>query len=184
MPQSLDVPPTVVAVTGASGAGKTTLVRALEASALTDIGCYYFDSVGVPTSHEMIACHGSPERWQRETALAWMRRLAANADRVRVAVLEGQVRPTYLQEAFAEAGVVAGFIILVDCSPGVRRARLQGPRAQPELAASQMDTWAAYLRGQADALGLPVLDTSDAPVTVSAAELRTMIAALGDVADG
>ena len=48
----------------------------------------------------------------------------------------------------------------------------------------QPDTWVAYLPGQADALGLPALDTSDAPVTVSAAELRTMIAALGDVADG
>jgi hypothetical protein len=31
----------------------------------------------------------------------------------------------------------------------------------------QPDTWVAYLPGQADALGLPALDTSDAPVTVS-----------------
>jgi hypothetical protein len=173
-----------VVLTGASGAGKTTLVQALEGADLPGVGCYYFDSVGVPSTAEMIARHGGPEQWQRDTALAWMRRLAANVDGVRVAVLDGQVRPTFLREAFAQAGVEAGIIILVDCSPAERRARLHGPRAQPEIATPEMDAWAAYLRGQADALGLPVLDTSDASVAASAAELRAMITEIGHPVSG
>jgi hypothetical protein len=41
-----------------------------------------------------------------------------------------------------------------------------------------MDCWAAYLRGQADALGLPVLDTAR-PVDVAVAELAAMVEELG-----
>src|SRR5438093_1112054 len=50
---------------------------------------------------------------------------------------------------------------LARLNPEVRHARLVGPRGQPELSNSQMDCWAAYLRGQADALNLPVIDTTD-----------------------
>jgi hypothetical protein len=50
---------------------------------------------------------------------------------------------------------------LLDCAPAVRHARLVGPRDQPGLSNPQMDCWAAYLRGQADALDLPVIDTTD-----------------------
>jgi len=51
-------------------------------------------------------------------------------------------------------------MVLLDCAPAVRHARLVGPRGQPELSNSRMDCWAAYLRGQADALNLPVIDTT------------------------
>jgi hypothetical protein len=109
-----------------------------------------------------------------------MRRLAANADGARAAVLDGQVRLTFLRDAFAAAGVPAGYghIILVDCAPEARRERLGGARGQPELATPQMDAWAAYLRGQADALGVPVLDTTDEAPAASAARLRAMVTAL------
>jgi ABC-type nitrate/sulfonate/bicarbonate transport system substrate-binding protein len=170
--------PTVVAVTGASGAGKTTLVRALARERLPGVGCYEFDSVGVPTLDEMAARHGGPERWQRDTTTAWMRRLAANADGVRAAVLDGQVRLTFLRDAFAAAGVTSGHIVLVDCAPEVRRARLGGARGQPELATPEMDAWAAYLRGQADALGVPVLDTTHDAPAASAGRLRALVTAL------
>ncbi|HEX8115581.1 MAG TPA: hypothetical protein VF516_47975, partial [Kofleriaceae bacterium] len=40
-----------------------------------------------------------------------------------------------------------------------RKARLVA-RGQPELAIEDMHAWAAYLCGQADALGCPVIDTS------------------------
>jgi hypothetical protein len=47
----------------------------------------------------------------------------------------------------------------IDCTREVRKARLVA-RGQPELATDDMHAWAAYLRGQAHALGLPVIDTS------------------------
>lgn len=48
----------------------------------------------------------------------------------------------------------------------------------PELATAQMDGWAAYLRGQADALDVPVLDTTALPVEEGVAFLRECIEAL------
>ena len=44
--------PAVLVVTGASGAGKSTLVRGLSALELPGVGCYEFDSVGVPSPEE------------------------------------------------------------------------------------------------------------------------------------
>jgi len=65
-------------------------------------------------------------------------------------------------------------VVLLDCSPEVRAARLRGPRQQPELATDRMDAWAAYLRGQADALGLDVIDTSELSVEAVADLLGRM----------
>lgn len=61
-------------------------------------------------------------------------------------------------------------IVLADCGHAERNARLHGPRAQPELATRDMDCWAAYLRGQADAMDLPGIDTSR-PLAETVAEL-------------
>ncbi len=78
-----------------------------------------------------------------------------------MAVLEAQVRPTTVRKALAHHSVERFEIVLLDCSPPVRRDRLCGPRLQPDLATPQMDSWAAYLRGQADALELPVIGTNE-----------------------
>lgn len=71
-----------------------------------------------------------------------------------------------------------GMIALVDCTPAVRHARLVGRRGQPELVTPDMDAWAVYLRGQADALGLPVLDTTSGTVDEAVMVLRTLVASV------
>jgi hypothetical protein len=60
----------------------------------------------------------------------------------------------------------------------VRLARLRDLRSQPELANDQMDAWAVYLRGQADALGLRVVDTSALSVRGVADALAEELGAL------
>jgi type II secretory pathway predicted ATPase ExeA len=50
----------ILVVTGASGSGKTTTVRALEARALPGVRCYYFDAVGVPAAGALEREFGSP----------------------------------------------------------------------------------------------------------------------------
>jgi type II secretory pathway predicted ATPase ExeA len=159
--------PAIVVVTGASGVGKTTLVRALEARNLDGVRCYYFDSVGVPPAQEMRAQFGSSSGWQETMTRRWIDRLAENHDGARIAVLDGQVRPSVVRLAFAAAGVSTGHVVLVDCTHDVRDARLKGPRNQPELVTRDMAAWAAYLRGQADALGLPIVDTTGASVATA-----------------
>jgi dephospho-CoA kinase len=167
--------PAIVVVTGASGAGKTTLVKALEQRELDGIRCYYFDSIGVPSTEEMTRQFGSPAVWQETMTRQWIARLARPEEGVRIAVLDGQVRPSFLRTAFAEVGVTNGRVILVDCSHEVREARLRGPRKQPDLASRDMAAWAAYLRGQADALALPVLDTSALTIGAATDRLASLI---------
>jgi len=69
-------------------------------------------------------------------------------------------------------------VVLVECERDEREARLRGQRAQPELANPQMENWAVYMRGQADALGLDSIDTSRAPISASLAGLLRIVESL------
>jgi len=150
--------PALLVVVGASGAGKTTIVGRLAALALPGIGCYHFDTIGIPADDDQRFANGA--KFQEWALDAWLARLVQNEDGVRVAVLDASVRPSAVRDALARHGVARGDIVLVDCDYDERNARLRGPRGQPELATAQMDCWAAYVRGQADALHIAILDTT------------------------
>ncbi|HEX8243431.1 MAG TPA: hypothetical protein VF541_08050 [Longimicrobium sp.] len=171
--------PALLVLTGASGAGKTTLVHALQAMRLPGVGCYFFDEIGVPSAEEMTRRFGGGEQWQSAMTAGWITRLLRNDDGVRVAVLDGQVRPSMARGHLQRLGAQRWQIALADCGHAERNARLHGPRAQPELATGDMDCWAAYLRGQADALGLPVIDTSR-PLAETVAELAALAESLAN----
>lgn len=168
-------------VIGASGVGKTAAVQALEERSLPGVRCYYFDSIGVPTPEEMARDFGGGEEWQAAATAQWVERLASGAGG-ELAVLDGQTRPSFLLRALETTPLARYRILLLDCEPDVRVHRLSS-RGQPELASHEMDMWAAYLRGQADALDLPVLDTSSLTVSevaqVLAAELVRLRATVG-----
>jgi hypothetical protein len=88
------------------------------------------------------------------------------------------VRPRAARDALARHGVARGRVVLVDCDHPERNARLCGARGQPELATARMDAWAAYLRGQADALDVPVIDTTGTDPDASLAALHAHVVAL------
>jgi RNase adaptor protein for sRNA GlmZ degradation len=175
-------PPAVLVVTGASGAGKTALLRELAADAQPGVGYYHFDSIGIPSLDQMMASHGSPQAWQVAAIHQWISALAANRHADRVAVLEGQMRPTVVQQALEEHGIRVSRIVLIDCATEVRDRRLREARRQPELSTAQMTAWGAYLRGQADALGIPVLNTTGRAIADAVEELRRHLRVLEDLA--
>ena len=119
----------------------------------------------------MIREYGSGEEWQRLMTARWVRRLADETAAGSLAVLDGQVRPSVVLDALAATPVPVAEILLIDCDHNRRDARLRAERGQPELATAEMAAWAAYLRGQADALRIPRLDTSSATVEESLALL-------------
>ena len=166
---------TILVVTGASGAGKTAAVRALEARAVPGVRCFYFDSIGVPTPDVMQRDYGGGEQWQASATAEWLARLSDLPEDVCVAVLDGQTRPSFVFRDARRAASRTLNVVLLDCTSDVRAGRLHGPRQQPELANSQMDQWAAYLRGQADALNLAVIDTSSLTVSESADQLEAIV---------
>jgi hypothetical protein len=149
----------ILVVTGASGVGKTSAVRALEARDLPGVRCFYFDSIGVPTLEEMQREHGGGEQWQAWATQRWLLDLDQLDPAVRVAVLDGQTRPSYVTAA-AKTIRRSVRTVLLDCERSERERRLREGRDQPELITNGMAAWAAYLRGQADAFSLQVVDTS------------------------
>ena len=165
-------------VTGASGAGKTVGVQALERRDLPGVRCFYFDSIGVPSAEEMERAFVRGVSWQAWATDEWLQWLHGLGPEVRVAVLDAQTRPSHVLGPQAKAGARAVNVALLDCSTEVREARLRIHRQQPELANPQMDNWAAYLRGQADALNLPVIDTTLLSVEEVADRLEALVRSL------
>lgn len=155
----------IVILTGASGSGKTAIADAIGARDPT-IEIVHFDRIGVPTTAEMIAAYGSPEGWQSAMTMKWLEDLAGRRSDGDV-LLEGQMRIAFVTAAAERAGVTDYRLVLIDCDDVTRAARLAG-RGEGGLAGGEMMRWAAYLRDEAWAAGVPVIDTSGEAVARSA----------------
>jgi dephospho-CoA kinase len=160
--------PAIVVLTGASGAGKTTLLLKLEQLAIDGVDCINCDRVKVD-----VPISADQSDYQAAILKHWLTEI--DERHPEVAVLDTQIRPHKARQVLQQMGMKTAEIILVDCDPAKRNARLRGERGQPELATAQMDCWAAYLRGQADAIGLPIIDTSEDDVDRSLAELLSQV---------
>lgn len=157
-------------IVGASGVGKTAALEQI-AGADDFLGvCRFFDSIGVPSAEEMTRRFGSGTGWQASATVEWVRRIEEES--ACMVILEGQTRPSFIRTAATEHGLAAYGIVLLDCRTDVRADRLRHERRQPELVSKDMERWAAYLRGQADALQIPVIDTSDLSLAEVAGRIR------------
>ena len=132
-------------VIGASGSGKTTIIHALEKMSFPNYQMIYFDSIGVPSSTEMLENGDNPEEWQRLKTFEWVKIIKEQFLRDTHVILDGQTRPQFIEEACLKNHIINYDIILFDCSDQERTKRLM-KRGQPELANQQMMDWAKYLR--------------------------------------
>lgn len=99
----------------------------------------------------------------------------AVSDTKAITILDGSKRPTDIQAVATQRGIAQLKIVLVDCDHTERKRRLTKEKFQPELDVLDIYAWAAYLRGQADALGLEIIDTTHASVGESSARLLESI---------
>lgn len=144
-------------VIGASGAGKTTAVKNIEKSNPDDFEYCYFDSIGVPSNEEMIKKFGSGDNWQKTNTNFWVQKMKKSS---KPAILDGQTRPSFIEEACRANNVSAYEVILFDCSNEVRKQRLVD-RGHPELANEQMMNWAKYLREESLPRGYKIIDNTN-----------------------
>lgn len=161
-------PLAIIVLTGASGAGKTTLISRLNDLAISGVTGINCDRVKI--EHDETA---DPSDRQANVLRYWITSLSQTE--VELAVLDTQIRPHRALEVLNEASIDCAQVVLVDCDPVKRNERLYTERGQPELANPRMDCWAAYLRGQADALKLSIIDTSDDPVERSVVQLELLV---------
>jgi ABC-type branched-subunit amino acid transport system ATPase component len=155
----------LVILTGASGSGKTTIANRIALRSAGNIEVQSFDSVGVPPHDQMLAEHGSAERWQRMTTFQWFARLAALREKRSRILFEGQMRPSVVAEAAKALGIDEYSLVLLDCDDATRSRRLRLGRGQPDLVNPTMTNWARYLRGEAKEGGYEIIDTSYLPLT-------------------
>ena len=162
--------PAILVLTGASGAGKTTLALKLNDLEIPGVKGFNCDRVEI----ENAELAGSGDR-QADILRYWISHLIQPETGIELAVLDTQIRPHRALEVLSQAPINYAQIVLVDCDPVKRNERLHVDRGQPELANARMDCWAAYLRGQADALKLSIIDTSNDPIDKSLVELELIV---------
>ncbi len=150
---------TLYFIIGSSGSGKTTAVKNLQKEGLVDAEFFFFDSVGVPSHEEMVAKFGGGEGWQKWGTSHWVKKakeLLAN----RVVILDGQTRPSFIEEACKDEEIDDYKIILIDCSDEERTKRLI-ERGQPELVNDTLPTWSKYLRNECEKRNCARIDNTD-----------------------
>lgn len=154
--------PYIVFISGASGAGKTTLVDTLKTKydKHNEIMFFHFDSIGVPSEVEMIKEFGSGKAWQKAKTYQWVKTILQECADQKVAILEGQTELTFIEDAFTLYKVKSSTILLLHTQNEVRHQRLNLNRNQPHLANTEMDNWAEYLYKQAQSMGIKILDAS------------------------
>jgi energy-coupling factor transporter ATP-binding protein EcfA2 len=164
----------ILVLTGASGSGKTTILRAVEAIEIPAVACFQCDTI----------YHGLPEEVRANGEVAqdaildyWVQH-ALGRPAIELAVLETQIRPHKALAMLGRLDAAVHQVVLVECEQAEREARLRGPRAQPELANQKMENWAAYMRGQADALALDIINTSGVPISALSGRLRAIVESL------
>jgi GTPase SAR1 family protein len=170
-------PPALLCVTGASGAGKTTMLESLRTQVEPrHLPTLAFDSLGVPSPEQMTAGWESPRGWQKAMTWHWVQ-TAKNVYRTHpLVVLEGSFDPQYAIAA-CTANRMRFAIVLLHADDSVRHERLTR-RGQPELHTDDMCSWASYLRESTTQLGGHVLDANaqvDAVVEAVCAYALTLL---------
>jgi len=147
-------------IIGASGAGKTTAVKKIQESNGDDFNILYFDSVGVPSNKEMIRDYGSGEEWQRVTTKYWVKKITDDFSAAKLAILDGQIKPSFIEEACKLHDTVNYTVVLFDCSNEARIQRLVN-RGNPELTDEQMMNWSKYLREESKKRGYTIINNTN-----------------------
>lgn len=116
----------LLSLTGASGAGKSTVLEALRRTRWPKpLALAEFDSVGVPP--------GADTAWRHSTVERWIRRALELQERGRHLLLCGQVPLGELLAAPSAERLDRIAVCVLDCSADVRRTRLRS-RGEPEEA--------------------------------------------------
>lgn len=153
--------PIFIFVTGASGVGKTSLIKEFEKNINTnEISINYFDTIGVPDFTTMIKDFGSCENWQEYATHLWIKKLK-NLNSKKIIILEGQFNPEFAIDACKKFNIKDYKFILIHADRKIREKRLIENRNQPELANEDMNNWAEFLKKKVSEVNGEIIDTSN-----------------------
>ena len=153
----------IVLITGASGSGKTTTLKALKNNLPASTSVHFFDDIGVPSLEEMIECYGSPQKWQQAATHQWIEKLIQLTDQTNI--LEGSFNPEYAVEVLKTKTDVSYLIMCLHADRAIREQRLIYDRNQPELVTEDMNNFARFLMEKTLELGGIIIDTTHKSVS-------------------
>ena len=135
-----------MAITGASGVGKTFITKEISSRLNTRLQAQYFhfDDIGMPNWDEV-----DSKKWQQETTIEWINKLVeiSRDENVHI-VFEGSTDFKFFIEGFEQNEFSDYQLLLFDCQKETIEKRL-AKRGQPELFTSDMVNWLHYLRREA-----------------------------------
>lgn len=147
----------ILTITGASGVGKTTILKQLAKNLPKNekIKIFHFDDVGVPNWGEI----EDDYNWQEETTYKWLDKIIPLSIEENTNILfEGSTDIKYLIQGFEKHQFTNYKILLFDCSPETMESRLT-QRGQKELYNSDMVNWLNYLRDDATKRNIDIIKT-------------------------
>jgi len=167
--------PYLIFITGASGVGKTTVLKAVEQelpSSLVSVN--YFDSIGVPPLEEMVRIHGSGEKWQEASTHLWINKLVKMREK-KLIFLEGQFNPLFATPYLKKLGIEKYLIVCLYADRQVREKRLISLRKQPELVNEDMENWSNVLKSITQDIGGIVIESSNADAKATAKKIISLV---------
>lgn len=153
----------IIAITGASGVGKTSILKELSKSLPEDKGLkfFHFDDMVLPNWDEL----EDVKKWQKEATIEWIKKIVKTARKENVHVLfEGSTEIKFYLQGFELNNYSNYKILLFDCSQATMKRRLI-QRGQAELYHSDMIGWLKYLRKEAMERGVKIVKTDEATMS-------------------
>jgi adenylate kinase len=152
----------IVFITGASGVGKTTLLNNLKSKHSDQKTWEFlnFDSIGIPSTEDMIKEQGSLENWQRIKTYEWIEKMVQGFPDKEAIIMDGQANLEFIKTGFKKQNFKSYQIVLIDCEQDIMVRRLIDERQQAWLASEDMKNWLKFLRKQAQTSKVPIIDTS------------------------
>ncbi|MCQ0968842.1 AAA family ATPase (plasmid) [Paracoccus sp. TK19116] len=150
-------PRQIVILTGASGAGKTTIAR-LCGEMAEGPTVFHFDNHRIPDGGVPHTDYTDKVAWQHHMVTIWLRWLKDHD--AALILLEGQMLLPRLIEVLREEDLRNVTVILVECADAERAKRLSG-RGHAHLIGAGLDNRVLQFRADAEALGIPVFLTDD-----------------------
>ena len=149
----------LIFILGASGSGKTTNLKKIEAKYPNKYYFCYFDQPGVPSEQEVKEKYGDWNMWGIQRTNEWVKRIKDEYIEDRVTLFDVHTQPVNIENACKEFGIIDYNVILLDCSDDERKRRLT-QRNQPHLITDSLLTWAQVLRDEGAKKNYIVIDNT------------------------
>lgn len=150
----------LIFILGASGSGKTTSVRNIQAKYPDRYYFAYFDQPEVPSTEEVQKKYGNWENWGIQRTSDWIKKIRSEYIENRDTIFDIHTNPVNITNFCKEFGIINYTVILLDCSDEERKKRLT-QRGQPHLINDSLFNWAQLLRDEAIKRNYIVIDNTE-----------------------